>query len=415
MLDAPDSYYLTDQNGKMGDVHEILLHILTNSYFMYNGSLWIQRDGLFMGLRPGPFCAVIRVYMFERNSIYTDVHYLSVYLSDFYKRYIDDSTSTAENKEEALALVQSVADQDPDGKLKWEVEFPETNQDFVPFLDTELRIEPDGAVTSRLYRKPQQKDITLHYNSCHPESVKINTVANMYKEAEKISSSPQEREHSFKILDKVLTNNGYRDPRNLNKQRRRTNNPNRVDNRTILTLDFISDSISNKIRNHIKQHNLPIKVTFTPAKKLKNVLCNNRPLDRKSCINNSCKICPLLITANKDCEIKNIVYKVRCKICNQLYIGETSRRAHDRLGEHLRYATYPRTPSNVNQAFALHYTSSHAGLSPDLEFEVLKVERNTVRRKIAEAMLIIKLNPSINKRDELDNIRRFLISSSGRV
>ena len=69
-----------------------------------------------MGLRPGPFCAVIRVYMFERNSIYTDVHYLSVHLADFYKRYIDDSTSTAENKEEALALVQSVADQDPDGE-----------------------------------------------------------------------------------------------------------------------------------------------------------------------------------------------------------------------------------------------------------------------------------------------------------
>ena len=59
-----------------------------------------------MGLRPGPFCAVIRVYMFERNSIYTDVHYLSVHLVEFYKRYIDDSTSTAEKKEEALALVQ---------------------------------------------------------------------------------------------------------------------------------------------------------------------------------------------------------------------------------------------------------------------------------------------------------------------
>ena len=213
----------------------------------------------------------------------------------------------------------------------------------------------------------------------------------------------------------MLINNGYRDPRNLNKQRRRTNNPNRVDNRTILNLDFISDSISNKIRNHIKQHNLPIKVTFTTAKKLRNILCNNRPFDRKSCSNNSCKICPLLITANKDCEVKNIVYKVRCKICNQLYIGETSRRAHDRLGEHLRYATYPLTPSNVNQAFALHYTSLHTGLNPDLEFEVLKVERNTVRRKIAEAMLIIKFNPTINKRDELDNIRRFLISNSGRV
>ena len=397
------------------DVHEILLHILTNSFFVYNSTLWIQKDGLFMGLRPGPFCAVIRVYMFEKNSIYTDVHYLSVHLSDYYKRYIDDSTSTAENKEEALALVQSVADQDPDGKLKWEVEFPETSQDFVPFLNTELRIEPDGSVTSRLYRKPQQKDITLHNNSCHPESVKINTVVNLYNEAAKISSGPQEREHSFKILDNVLTKNGYRAPRNLQNQRRRTNYSARTDNRTVLNLDFISDSISNRIRNHIKQNNLPIKVTFTPARKLRNILCNNRPLDKKVCTNNSCKICPLLITNNKDCEVKNVVYKVKCKICDQIYVGETCRRAHDRLGEHLRYASFPLTPSNVSQAFAMHYTSLHAGLSPDLEFEILKVESNTVRRKTAEAMFIIKLNPAINKRDELDTIKRFLISSTGSV
>ena len=95
--------------------------------------------------------------------------------------------STAETKEEALALVQQIADQDPDKKLKWEVDFPEQQDDFIPFLNTEVRIEPNGQLTSRLYRKPQQKDITLHNNSCHPESVKINTVKNLYSEACRIS------------------------------------------------------------------------------------------------------------------------------------------------------------------------------------------------------------------------------------
>ena len=396
------------------DVHEILLHILTNSFFVYNGSLWIQKDGLFMGLRPGPFCAVIRVYKFEKNSVYVDVHYLSVYLSDFYKRYIDDAASTAETKEEALALVQKVADQDPDKKLKWELEFPESEQDFIPFLNTELRIEPDGTVTSRLYRKPQQKDITLHRNSCHPESVKTNTVINLYREASRIASGPQEQEHSLKILDDLLTKNGYQDPRNLINRRRRNSNNRKSDSddRTVLRLDFISDSISNRIRNYIRQNHLPIKVSFSPARKLRNIVCNNRPYDKKKCINNSCKICPLLITENRDCEVKNVVYKIRCKICKQIYIGETCRRAHDRLGEHLRYAKYPLTPSNVNQSFALHYNSLHNGLEPNLEFDILKIESNTVRRKITEAMLIIKLKPSINKREELDTIKRFLISNS---
>ena len=80
-------------------------------------------------------------------------------------------------------------------------------------------------------------------------------------------------------------------------------------------------------------------------------------------------------------------------LCNQLYVGETCRRAHDRIGEHLRYATFTQTPSNLHQAFAIHYSSCHQGVHPQLECEFLKVESTTVRRKIAEAMFIIKLNP----------------------
>ena len=237
---------------------------------------------------------------------------------------------------------------------------------------------------------------------------------NLYREASRIASGPQEREHSLKILDDLLTKNGYQDPRNfINRRRRNSNNrKSDSDDRTVLRLDFISDSISNRIRNYIRQNHLPIKVSFSPARKLRNIVCNNRPYDKKKCINNSCKICPLLITENRDCEVKNVVYKIRCKICNQIYIGETCRRAHDRLGEHLRYAKYPLTPSNVNQSFALHYNSLHNGLEPNLEFDILRIESNTVRRKITEAMLIIKLKPSINKREELDTIKRFLISNS---
>jgi hypothetical protein len=32
-------------------------------------------------------------------------------------------------------------------------------------------------------------------------------------------------------------------------------------------------------------------------------------------------------------EVKNLVYKVKRKICSQMYVGETNRRAYDRLGE----------------------------------------------------------------------------------
>ena len=282
-------------------------------------------------------------------------------------------------------------------------------------LQSEVRNEDDGKITSRLFRKSQQKDITLHKLSHHPEAVKSSTVKNMYSEAEKLSSDKTQREHSFKILDKLLYNNGYTDPRKIyesSRKRKYTTKTVTNEEKTVLQLDFISDSISNKIRNYIKKNKLPIKVTFTPGVKLKDLICQNRPLDKRKCINNSCNACPLISKQNEDCQAKNIVYKVKCNICGEFYIGECYRCAHERLGEHLRYATYPKTPSNSDRAFAIHYNTCHENVPPDLNFEILKVENNTVRRKIFEALMIIKHKPQINTREELETIQRFLVLNS---
>ena len=42
------------------------------------------------------------------------------------------------------------------------------------------------------------------------------------------------------------------------------------------------------------------------------------------------------------------IYQITCKLCGgELY--------HHQLGEHLRYATKPDTPSHREEAMALHY------------------------------------------------------------
>jgi hypothetical protein len=126
-----------------------------------------------------------------------------------------------------------------------------------------------------------------------------------HRAASRIASGPQEREHLLKILDDPRVKNGYQDPRKfMNRRRRNSNNRKSYsDDRTVLiSLNFISDSISNRIRHHIRQNHLPIKVSFSPAGKLRNIVYNNRPCDKKKCINNSCLICPFLITGNRDFE-----------------------------------------------------------------------------------------------------------------
>ena len=176
-----------------------------------------------------------------------------------------------------------------------------------------------------------------------------------------------------------------------------------------MCLDFVSDQISNKIRNYIKSQKLPIRVVFTPGRKLRNVFCKSRPYDHKKCLIGNCKICPCITTPNKNCLVKNVVYKITCNLCNHIYIGETSRTCHDRFSEHLRYAKYFNTPSNKEQAFAVHYRISHPQTNPNLNYDILSVQPKTCRRKIFEALFIKKFKPYINLRDELSTIDRFLI------
>ena len=53
------------------EVHMILDLVLSRSFFTFNNRLYQQLVGLFMGCRPSPLAAVIRVFSFEKRSIYT--------------------------------------------------------------------------------------------------------------------------------------------------------------------------------------------------------------------------------------------------------------------------------------------------------------------------------------------------------
>ena len=105
---------------------------------------------------------------------------------------------------------------------------------------------------------------------------------------------------------------------------------------------------------------------------------------------------------------KGVVYSITCKLCNNKYVGETSRSARDRLSEHLRFANNPNC-SYKEEALALHYTEKHSGISADFAFEILCIETNTVNRKILESYYISLIKPQINNKDECISIKQFLI------
>ena len=122
--------------------------VLGNAFFTYQGKLYLQLTGLFMGCKPSPIVA-IRVYIFERRSIYTDINFLS----KPYGRYIDDGYGLVTSLEEAQVMFDLIAAEDPDGLLQWEVDFPESNNDFVPFLGTQVRVSIEGNLEYKLQKE----------------------------------------------------------------------------------------------------------------------------------------------------------------------------------------------------------------------------------------------------------------------
>ena len=70
------------------DIRNILTVGLSNSYFTFNGRLYRQLDGLFMGYNPSPILAVVRIHTFLKNSGH--ILYLQIcksILQDVYGRY----------------------------------------------------------------------------------------------------------------------------------------------------------------------------------------------------------------------------------------------------------------------------------------------------------------------------------------
>ena len=86
---------------KIVDIHELLEIILTNSYFVYDSEVYLQLQGLFMGSRPAPVTATIRMWKLERESIYRDLRITLV----FYARFYDDIISTTSNTRRAQLML----------------------------------------------------------------------------------------------------------------------------------------------------------------------------------------------------------------------------------------------------------------------------------------------------------------------
>ena len=359
-----------------------------------------------MGCSISPPVVIIRVHMLEKRSIYTDT-YITKGSRKYYRRYVDDKSSLAENKEEAIKNCRRISAEDEDNRISWEVEFPDDNK-YVLFIDTEIRIDDSRIVSSRYYRKPQNKGLTLNANSHQLASTKEAVMNNYYNTANLVSSGPLEKEYSLQIVvDNILEKNGYHKPRQMWKPRKERSRK-VMSQMTTLSLPYTNEKDAYRIRNYIKSNKLPTRPIFTPGRTLAKTFCSSRTFDRKECgMSNQgrCEVCPIIENGGK-CSTRGVVYQITCNHCSQKYQGETDRVLKDCIQEHIRAIRNPM--SYPNNALGHHYITTHQGCQMNISVRILDVQRNTLKRKVSEALYIYNEKPSLNDKSELESLVKFV-------
>ena len=75
--------------------------------------------------------------------------------------------------------------------------------------------------------------------------------------------------------------------------------------------------------------------------------------------------------------------------------------------ENRQAARNPR--SRPDNTIGQHYTSNHSNFNPVLRYQLLEIQTKTVRRKIVEAIYILRESPEMNDRTELSYLYKYLV------
>jgi len=101
-----------------------------------------------------------------------------------------------------------------------------------------------------------------------------------------------------------------------------------------------------------------------------------------------------------DMQTTNIVYKLNCKHCDKVYIGQTKRHLETRIKEH---------KNNIKYASGRFSVVSNHRLQNDHDFNwdkpnILHKENNRKKREVAEMFYIKRYENTINLQKDTENL-----------
>ena len=185
----------------------------------------------------------------------------------------------------------------------------------IAFLDTKTTRQDDGSTIVSVYRKATNTDRYLDFKSHHHPQHKHSVVRTLMDRAKNVPSTEEEALRETKRVVETLTANNY--PANFIHNGHRPNRQQEVndtDQRGMVFLPY-AKGFSERIANVLRSFN--IKVAHKPIRTISNILKKLKDKIEKEAT-------------------RGIVYKIKCKDCDCVYIGQTSCAQKSRVKEHAK-------------------------------------------------------------------------------
>jgi len=344
--------------------------VMESTFFTFNNKIYKQKFGTPMGSPLSPIIADIVMEDIESQALKV----LSCRLPIYY-RYVDDiMLAIPHNK--TTELLDTFNSFHP--RLKFTIEIGGNKLDF---LDVTVYNE-NNLLEFDIYRKPTFSGRTLNFHSKHPLSQKKGVIMSMVDRMF-LLSHPKHHQKNINVIIEIFMSNGY-------------------------PLDFIMNTIFNRIKKLINnktkkqidiQNNEEVKrwfvMPFIPnlTEKFQNIA---NFLKSKLAFFSLHKL-DRVIRAQKDMlpvgHNKNVVYKLSCKDCNMVYVGQTKRRLNTRIEEHMKDINKKTTANlSVISEHRLEFKHEFDWNNPS----ILDREDKYYRRLIAEMVYIKMHNNTIN-------------------
>ncbi|XP_052806817.1 uncharacterized protein LOC128236035 [Mya arenaria] len=266
------------------DIMNLTDFILTTTYFQFRGDIYQQKFGTAMGSPVSPIVANLYMEFLEREAIATAPVTCKPTL---WKRYVDDILEKIQ-RGQLQNLTDHLNTVDVTNNIKFTHE--EESNGAIPFLDTLITRKEDGSIKLLVYRKKTHTDQYLNFSSHHPLQHKLSVVRTLLDRCYNLVTETEDRDKEEEHVKQALG-------------------------------QWLSEAVSRVFNKH------RVATAMRPHQTLRNILVH--PKDKQ-----------------ETTEKAEVIYKIPCKNCDKVYVGESGRKFGIRLNEHKKDCE-----TNSNKAF----------------------------------------------------------------